>query len=142
MSFGAFKQRLKEFFGDRSRVLHLVIPVLLGIAYYIFVRLTGVGLKCIFHEVTGFYCPGCGITHFFLDLAGMRFSELPGDNLAFLILAPAWIAFFIFCAFRKPDGKKWHQTRFFLVLSISSIVLFAVFGIVRNIPALGFLRPR
>ena len=137
----AFKLRLRNFFRDRKRVLHLVIPILVGVAYYFFVRLTGIGIKCIFHELTGLYCPGCGMTHFVFDLLGFRFRELPGDNLAFLVLAPFWVVFLTIAAFRIPDGKKWHRTKYVTVLAIVSIVIFLIFGVIRNVPGFEFLRP-
>ena len=37
--------------------------VLLGLAYALFIQCTGIGIPCLFRLVTGYRCPGCGMTH-------------------------------------------------------------------------------
>lgn len=51
----------------KNRVIRLVtftFLALLGIfSIYLVYRFTGIGFKCLFYEVTGFKCAGCGNTH-------------------------------------------------------------------------------
>jgi hypothetical protein len=44
------------------------IILLAGILYAVFVRLTGLAVPCIFRALTGWQCPGCGITRACLSL--------------------------------------------------------------------------
>ena len=44
------------------------IILLAGILYAVFVRLTGLAVPCIFRVLTGWQCPGCGITRACLSL--------------------------------------------------------------------------
>ena len=44
------------------------IILLAGILYAVFVRLTGLAVPCIFRTLTGWLCPGCGITRACLSL--------------------------------------------------------------------------
>lgn len=37
--------------------------VLAGLVYAAFLQLTGIGIPCVFRLVTGYRCPGCGMTH-------------------------------------------------------------------------------
>ena len=45
-----------------------------GFAYLIFVSLTGLGIPCPFHAVTGLHCPGCGVTRMCVALARLDFA--------------------------------------------------------------------
>ena len=39
-----------------------------GIAYYFFMKITGLSIPCLIRRVSGLKCPTCGITHMFQDL--------------------------------------------------------------------------
>jgi hypothetical protein len=90
-------------------------------------------IPCVFHETTGFYCPGCGMTravHAALHghlLAAIRFNPLMIfvlPPLLWRILADAWSP-----APRTPVRPMWLYLFFALVLA---------FWIGRNIPAYPF----
>lgn len=40
-----------------------LILLVAGTAYYLFYRGTGIGIPCVFRSLTGWLCPGCGMTH-------------------------------------------------------------------------------
>ncbi|MBP3304856.1 MAG: DUF2752 domain-containing protein [Oscillospiraceae bacterium] len=64
-----------------------------GTAYLIFVKITGWGIPCLFHLLTGKFCPGCGITRMFAALAEL---DLPGalrSNALALLLLPFCVIF-------------------------------------------------
>ena len=68
----------------------------LGFCYFLFVRLTGWGIPCLFKVITGKYCPGCGITRMFLALLRLDFSAAAGHNLLVLCLLPFGVFLFIY----------------------------------------------
>ena len=56
---------------DKYEVLHWIILLLkpmailgiLGFGYLIFFQKFGKGIPCLIYELTGYRCPGCGMTH-------------------------------------------------------------------------------
>lgn len=66
-----------------------VLAVLLFLtAYAVFVRVTGLGIPCLFHLVTGLNCPGCGGTRMFTALLRLDFSGAFRENMGLFILMP------------------------------------------------------
>lgn len=46
-----------------------------GILYYIFIKITGFSIPCIFRMLTGLLCPGCGITRCLTALADLNLKR-------------------------------------------------------------------
>ncbi|MBQ2307105.1 MAG: DUF2752 domain-containing protein [Clostridia bacterium] len=138
--FQAFKGRIKAFFQDRGKVIRTAVLLAVGAGYYVLYRLTGLGLPCVFHKITGLYCPGCGVTRMVVDLSRLRFAKAFSDNAVLFVLLPVWLAAMLILLFRR-DSKRLEETRTFKILSIVSLILLIVFGVLRNLPAFRFLRP-
>ena len=62
-----------------AAVYGVVAAVLLG--YYMFVRLTGLGIPCVVHKFTGFSCPGCGNSRALIALLHLDFAGAVRYNL-------------------------------------------------------------
>ena len=81
----------------RARILEpakkILLVLLVGILYYVFVRLTGLRIPCVYFLVSGNYCPGCGITRMFLALGQFDFALAVRNNALVLFLAPFALAF-------------------------------------------------
>lgn len=73
-------------------------------AYYFFVRLTGLSIPCVFYEVTGLKCPGCGLTAMCVHLAHFRFGEALRANPLMFFFAPVLM---IMLALRITVDPKW-----------------------------------
>jgi hypothetical protein len=95
---------------------------------------------CMFHQLTGWNCPGCGATRALYALLHGNFAMAIRDNalvvftLAFFLV---WLARF---TFKKNRGEK---TAFDLSPKILWVFLITaiVFAICRNLPAFQWLSP-
>lgn len=104
--------------------------------------LRGGGLYCLFYEVTGLYCPGCGSGRAALALLHGKPGEALSHNpLLFLLGLPCAVLLvraylclvFPGMGLKKPVLPTWAGT--------GSLVLILAFWILRNLPGFTFLAP-
>ena len=96
---------------------------LLGGAYFIWLSLTGLGIPCPIRLVTGYLCPGCGITHCCMALAHLDFEAAFQANALVLCLLPAAIPYGIYRAVLYVR----HGER---ELSLPEIIIFSLIMVV------------
>ena len=92
--------------------------------------------KCLFHELTGLYCPGCGGQRSLHALLHGHILTAINYNLLFVLLLPLIVYFmFIFIS-----GKKYSASSFIYKASFSLGIAIVVvsFWILRNIPVIPF----
>lgn len=118
---------------------YFIVTFFLLIVYSVMFLITGNGLPCIFHKITGFYCPGCGISRMFISFAKLDFYQAFRYNpLVFILL----ILFFIYMIIEIIHFKK--KRYYFKInkwLYVVLLVIVISFGILRNIPYFSFLAP-
>ena len=129
----------------RSRAFHLLkwaaVLGLAGAGYALFVRVTGVGIPCPFHALTGWYCPGCGISRLCLALLRLDFSAALQSNAAVFALLPVGLVVLSAWAVRYIRTGEQGLRRWQTVLIGGMIVVLLLFGLLRNLPAFAFLAP-
>lgn len=87
----------------------------------------------MFHLITGFKCPGCGVTHMCVALLQLDFRGAYESNQMLFLLSPFLaIVFAIYIAGYVRDGE-WKMNRLQTGVLSVSIILLIGFGIVRNI---------
>ncbi|MGD0015996.1 MAG: DUF2752 domain-containing protein [Verrucomicrobiia bacterium] len=92
--------------------------------------------KCLFHEMTGLYCPGCGSTRALYCLMHGEFREALHDNALVVLALPLLGALLLARAFRRqPPVAKQRSKLIWFGLLIAVIV---AFGVARNIPCRPF----
>ncbi len=108
-----------------------VLLILSGLAYYIWVRLTGIAIPCLFHAVTGFRCPGCGVTTMAMCLAGGDWAGAFQANPFLCATLPLIAAQIVYAEVRRNRGKElpgWNRR----CLAVYTALL-CLFGAARNI---------
>ena len=119
----------------------LVGLLAIGVAYYLFITLTGWKIPCVFYLISGKYCPGCGVTRMCLALVRLDFSAAFHHNALVMVLLPfalcygiyRWIAY---ARTGKTDFSKPEQIGLIVVA-----LLVMAFWILRNTSRFSWLAP-
>lgn len=113
----------------RTAVLFLIA----GVAYGIFFHHTGIGLVCPVRFVTGWKCPGCGVTHMCTALLQLDFAAAFAANPVLLLEIPLLAMIFIPYVIRYVQTGCW-QLCFWQNIALWVCIIFLVlYGIVRNL---------
>ena len=135
---------MKEYFktSRTARVAVLLDAGLLaggGAAYLYFHDPSVYPIPCVFHLLTGLYCPGCGAGRACFALLHGELGEAFSYNPLMVILIP------FLCLYAAARGFDWAVTggnhvdgKISVKLLVAIRVLILIYGIVRNIPALPF----
>lgn len=104
-----------------------------GAAYGAFFHHTGIGLVCPVRFVTGWKCPGCGVTHMCTALLHLDLAAAFAANPALLLSLPPLVVIFIpyFIGYIRTgcwQMRFWQNTTLWIC-----IIFLTVYGIVRNI---------
>lgn len=131
----------------------LTLFIMAGMLYGLLFEFTGLSVPCVFHLITGLYCPGCGLTHMCMKIMEHKFYDAfrcnPGvfvlSGPLFLILFTDWL--FKILYIKKPcfvihlRGKKDINIYIFEMLYFVFSAILIVYGILRNIPQFSYLKP-
>jgi len=107
---------------------------------YLFLNQTyGVSIPCIFHQVTGYYCPGCGITRAFFSLLQLDVVNAFRYNSLVICMLPIFlisggIGYYNWLYDKKVKNVP-DWTWYILIL------ITILFGILRNTDLFSFLQP-
>lgn len=118
---------------------YFVVTLTIILVYGILYIFTKQGIPCIFHKISGLYCPGCGITRMFISLFKLNIYQAFRYNpLVFILLIMSTLYFLV-------DSLKYGITKKHIKLpEIVYIILLIIvigFGILRNIPMFSYLAP-
>ena len=93
----------------------------------------GISLPCIFYQITGLQCPGCGNTRAAMALLRLDFAAAFEYNLLFPIEF-GYIAYMYLSALVHyiRTGKFSYQAPYYYYIDIPVLVIVVAWGIVRN----------
>ncbi|GEM_PF-73873 len=138
-----------------SRLFKAIYGYLCGVSFSTFILFTcGVFIvfinpslqlftpRCIFREITGFYCAGCGMTTGFYSLLKGDFTGAFERNLLIVTLFPLALFYITMrrIIFYYIGKYKYSYDKVIIILFILSVVIFTI---CRNIssPEFDILRP-
>lgn len=132
--------RVTEFL--KKRAVRITLGVLLptgAVLLAVFVK-AGLRVPCVFHEVTGLYCTGCGATRAVLALLRLDIVSALGHNVLFVLFLPAAAYYllkvyikYVFCRDVLPFPK---ECTYRVGLALGIVII--AFTVLRNIPVYPF----
>ena len=119
----------------------VAVALLFGIAYFIFIKLTGWALPCPIRLVTGKYCPGCGSSRMMLALLRFDFEEAFRANRLLFFLLPLVLVYGLVKGIRYIKMGQEKQTLPEQIAVFLVCVATVVFWVMRNMEQFAFLAP-
>lgn len=117
-------------------LLILLLAGFVGIGYLVVWRLTGLGIPCLFKRITTLDRPGCGITRSVYALLLLDFRTVLRENLLSPLII-GYLGYTVLAAslsyIRKGKIQVAYQPAF---LHLALLILFLVYGVLRNTSAL------
>ena len=103
-----------------------------GLLYAFFFRKTGLAVPCPVFRLTGFKCPGCGVSRMCLALLHGDFAEAFRQNRAVLLLTPAflYIAVSFAVGYIRRGDRLLHGSAKWCAYAAAALLI--LFGGVRN----------
>ena len=111
------------------------------IIFIILMNIYDIKLMCLFKEITGLLCPGCGTTRLLRSLFKLEIKKAFLYNPLVFILIPFIAIYFINQILFLIKGKSFLPKKMNNMFWNIALVLTIMFGILRNIPMFDFLRP-
>jgi len=98
----------------------------------IFNSLIRFGFPCVFHEMTGFYCPGCGSTRSarFLIRGDLGRSFIYNPIVPYTVIAT--FIFFIFVVKYRISGKNLNKEKIGLPMLYIGVIILLLNWIIKD----------
>ncbi len=131
------KITLQETARRKKRLLWAGIAALAAAAGLLAMALNGLRLPCLFYELTGLYCPGCGNTRAVMALwrldfiAAFRYNPLFLLELGYLAWVPG------VCVHRYLQGKRFSYVPLHPAADAAVLASILLWGVFRNLLQLG-----
>lgn len=121
-------------------VFGFVVVCALAFIYFFNPSTHGFYPRCLFHQLTGLNCPGCGSTRALYALLHGEIQTALRDNALFIISLAGgaiWGTRFLVKKRKNPELGLYFSPKF----AWGYLVIAVTFTILRNLPAFSFLSP-
>ena len=101
--------------------------IILGVVYYIWLRMTHIYIPCVFRAITGYKCPGCGTTTLCVNILQFRFSEAFHANPFIFTTIPFIlfeIVYNVYLSYTEKRMPLWNKA--LLGVYCSALLIFAI----------------
>lgn len=105
-----------------------------GLLYAFLILHTPFRIPCLFREVTGLQCPGCGTSRMALALMRLDIPAAFSYNPVAFFSFPAWFLISIGAFIGRPKALR-HSKNLLRILYIN-ITVYMIFAVVRNLVVL------
>ena len=115
----------------QKEIRYLLMIIGIGFGYYLWLNFTHLGIPCPFRTITGWLCPGCGITHMSIALIQLDFHTAYLENPFLLLTLPFLIGEILYQRYlqlTKQTNPQWNQVLLWLY-----VIALIIFGILRNL---------
>ncbi|MGN0634415.1 MAG: DUF2752 domain-containing protein [Oscillospiraceae bacterium] len=125
---------------QRKKAVTALVILAVGGIYFLIMKFTDFSIGCPIRRVTGIVCPGCGISHFFLDLGSLDIKSAVRENYLLDLLIIIWTPIIILRKTKAPPLLRVNG-RFDKILTWICLVITIIFTVLRNMPQFKFLLP-
>ena len=125
-----------------KKVKILIVCIIFLVLGILSMNYLGIGIPCVYYELSGLYCPGCGMTRAAFSLLKLDFYQAIRYNAFSIVILPLILLYIIggvyAWLFNKPNfiDKKIPG-----VIWIIFIIALLLYGVLRNIPEFSYLAP-
>ncbi|MCR5430030.1 MAG: DUF2752 domain-containing protein [Eubacterium sp.] len=124
----------------QKKILLIYLMVIASaVAIYAFLRITHISLECPVYQMSGIYCPGCGLSRCGLNFFKLDFYASFRDHPGLFVGMVVWIVISVFAFVGKP--KVFRDSKVLIRILYITLALYLIFSILRNIPGFEFLQP-
>lgn len=134
--------RSKEIAALKKQLEGALVIGVIGVIYYIWVRVTGLGLPCMFRKLTGWLCPGCGMTTLVISVLGGDFKAARAANPFIYYTWPVILIELIWNEIKTIKSDEWAEQKVVKRIDVVMNVIlgiyvasFIAFGVLRNVPS-------
>ena len=118
--------------------LLIMIYLILRLVYISF----GFGIPCLFHAVTGLFCPGCGMFRAVGALLEGNILQAARYNALCVVLLPLIVVLCIRETFRYIHrAAPVSVSRLEKSIYVGAVAISVIYAIARNLPAFAILKP-
>ena len=116
-----------------KKVIKLNLLLLIfGFIYILINHYFHFGFICIFHELTGLLCPGCGFTRCIIAIIQGRFFDAFNYNMLVFCLLPVFLFYYCYSIYNYiKTGNRIVKVPNYITITI--LVITILFGILRNL---------
>lgn len=120
-------------------LIGIMVIFILGLysMYYL-----NIGIPCVYYELSGLYCPGCGMTRATFSLLQFDFYQAIRYNAFSIVIIPLIVLYAIGGLYAWLLNKtNFMYNKIPSIIWVIFILVLLLYGVLRNIPQFAFLAP-